>query len=155
MSQNVSSHRVWLSGIDPNDTDNLTFDWVKSLCFLDAWNLFYRSLGACNSSSLWKAITIIMSGTIAELQNGGMQVKAISTVVSGGARDVFGEDTATEDQTVTPWSRNVAWLVTLLTLSNPSYRSSKGITIVNLAMNSWAAFTKLSSAWISVHVAAD
>ena len=77
-----------------------------------------------------------MSGTIAELQNGGMQVKAISTVVSGGARDVFGEDTATEDQTVTPWSRNVAWLVTLLTLSNPSYRSSKGITIVNLAMNS-------------------
>ena len=38
-------------------------------------------------------------------QNGGHKI----STVSGGVRDVFGEDTATEDQTVTPWSRNVAW----------------------------------------------
>ncbi|KAH7299704.1 hypothetical protein KP509_24G025200 [Ceratopteris richardii] len=43
--------------------------------------------------------------------------------VSGGVRDVFGEDAATEDQLITPWSRNVACGMELL--RDPHY--NKGL----------------------------
>jgi hypothetical protein len=34
-------------------------------------------------------------------------------LVDGGVSDVYGESSATEDQSVTPWTRNVAWYASL------------------------------------------
>ncbi|KAH9603241.1 hypothetical protein KSS87_016761 [Heliosperma pusillum] len=43
-----------------------------------------------------------------EAKEGVIEVSDKSTVVSGGVEDVYGEDSATEDQIVTPWALSVA-----------------------------------------------
>ncbi|MCO5553289.1 hypothetical protein L7F22_006810 [Adiantum nelumboides] len=50
----------------------------------------------------------------------------LSHAVAGGVRDFYGEDTATEDQIVTPWSRNVACGLELL--RDPQYNKGLAFT---------------------------
>ncbi|GMP84832.1 hypothetical protein CsSME_00038204 [Camellia sinensis var. sinensis] len=54
---------------------------------------------------------------------GGAPVLDIGTksTVGGGGEDIYGEDRATEDQPVTPWTISVARFSSLFT---PSYSSS-------------------------------
>ncbi|KAK9142052.1 hypothetical protein Syun_011452 [Stephania yunnanensis] len=51
----------------------------------------------------------VMESTLKEIRNGGsvLDLDPKSTV-GGGVRDVYGEDRATEDQLVTPWTTSVA-----------------------------------------------
>lgn len=51
-----------------------------------------------------------METQLKELHTGGPDVEDLKkdTGVGGGVGDTFGEDTATEDQTLTPWVRIVA-----------------------------------------------
>ncbi|EEF46387.1 malic enzyme, putative [Ricinus communis] len=53
--------------------------------------------------------SIMMESTLQEMRDGAsvLDLDPKSTV-AGGVRDVYGEDTATEDQFVTPWSLSVA-----------------------------------------------
>lgn len=69
-----------------------------------------------------------MESQLKEMRNGGPTVldQDPSHTVGGGVRDVFGEDTATEDQTVTPWSRNVACGLELL--RDPQYNKGLAFT---------------------------
>lgn len=48
------------------------------------------------------------TATLKEMRDGYAEVVDPKSGVSGGVRDVYGEDTATEDQPVTPWSVSVA-----------------------------------------------
>ncbi|KAJ9190252.1 hypothetical protein P3X46_001476 [Hevea brasiliensis] len=53
--------------------------------------------------------SVLMESTLQEMRDGAsvLDLEPKSTV-AGGVRDVYGEDTATEDQLVTPWSLSVA-----------------------------------------------
>ncbi|KAH7301028.1 hypothetical protein KP509_23G008600 [Ceratopteris richardii] len=51
---------------------------------------------------------------------------SLSDAIGGGIRDVYGEDCATEDQLVTPWSRNVACGMELL--RDPQYNKGLAFT---------------------------
>ncbi|KAH9714133.1 NADP-dependent malic enzyme 4 [Citrus sinensis] len=48
------------------------------------------------------------TATLKEMRDGYAEVVDPKSGVSGGVQDVYGEDTATEDQPVTPWSVSVA-----------------------------------------------
>lgn len=53
--------------------------------------------------------TVLMETTLKEMRDGASVIDVDSkATVGGGVRDVYGEDTATEDQHVTPWSVSVA-----------------------------------------------
>lgn len=51
-----------------------------------------------------------MSSTLKEMKNGGDVSVTEDYVngVGGGVRDLYGEDSATEDQLITPWTFSVA-----------------------------------------------
>lgn len=51
--------------------------------------------------------SVVMESTLQEVKDESSVVELKSTV-HGGVQDVYGEDTATEDQFVTPWSVSVA-----------------------------------------------
>ena len=51
--------------------------------------------------------SVVMESTLQEVKTESEVVELKSTV-HGGVKDVYGEDTATEDQFVTPWSVSVA-----------------------------------------------
>lgn len=57
-----------------------------------------------------------MEAQLRDVRKGGPTIleKDPSHTVGGGVRDVYGEDSATEDQLITPWSRNVACGLELL-----------------------------------------
>lgn len=52
--------------------------------------------------------TVLVENSLKEMRDTAAPVIAEPTVVSGGVEDVYGEDSATEDQSVTPWSVSVA-----------------------------------------------
>uniref|UniRef100_A0A2P2MKM3 Malic enzyme n=1 Tax=Rhizophora mucronata TaxID=61149 RepID=A0A2P2MKM3_RHIMU len=53
--------------------------------------------------------SVVMESTLKEFRDGASVIDLDSTTaVAGGVHDVYGEDTATEDQFVTPWSISVA-----------------------------------------------
>lgn len=58
-------------------------------------------------------VTVLAESTLKEMRDAASPVIGESTV-SGGVEDVYGEDSATEDQAVTPWSVSVASGYTLL-----------------------------------------
>lgn len=53
--------------------------------------------------------SVLMESTLKEMRDGAsvLDLDPKSTV-AGGVHDVYGEDTATEDRLVTPWSVSVA-----------------------------------------------
>ncbi|ONI15756.1 hypothetical protein PRUPE_3G059400 [Prunus persica] len=57
--------------------------------------------------------SVVMESTLQEVKDESSVVELKSTV-HGGVQDVYGEDTATEDQFVTPWSVSVASGYTLI-----------------------------------------
>ncbi|TQE12205.1 hypothetical protein C1H46_002130 [Malus baccata] len=57
--------------------------------------------------------SVVMESTLQEVKTESEVVELKSTV-HGGVKDVYGEDTATEDQLVTPWSVSVASGYTLI-----------------------------------------
>ncbi|GAV61272.1 malic domain-containing protein/Malic_M domain-containing protein [Cephalotus follicularis] len=57
--------------------------------------------------------SVLMESTLKGMRD-GLEVVDPNSTVSGGVQDVYGEDTATEDQFVTPWSLSVASGYTLL-----------------------------------------
>lgn len=65
-----------------------------------------------------------MESQLKEMQNGGHVVD--KHAMGGGVRDVYGEDSATEDQSITPWSRNVACGLDLL--RDPQYNKGLAFT---------------------------
>lgn len=69
-----------------------------------------------------------MESQLKDIRNGGPSVldQDPSHTVGGGVRDVFGEDTATEDQLVTPWSRGIACGLELL--RDPQYNKGLAFT---------------------------
>lgn len=52
-------------------------------------------------------VTVLAESTLKEMRDAAAPVIGESTV-SGGVEDVYGEDSATEDQAITPWSVSVA-----------------------------------------------
>ena len=54
-------------------------------------------------------MTLLMENTLKEMRDGwaAVEVEPNSTI-GGGVEDVYGEDQATEDQPVTPWTVSVA-----------------------------------------------
>ncbi|OAY36607.1 NADP-dependent malic enzyme [Manihot esculenta] len=66
--------------------------------------------------------SVLMENTLQEIRDGA----AVLNTVAGGVRDVYGEDTATEDQFVTPWSLSVASGYSLL--RDPRYNKGLGFS---------------------------
>lgn len=64
---------------------------------------------AASSSNRDRNASVVMESTLQDMREGasvlGLDPKA---TVAGGVQDVYGEDAATEDQLVTPWSISVA-----------------------------------------------
>ncbi|KDP40863.1 hypothetical protein JCGZ_24862 [Jatropha curcas] len=54
--------------------------------------------------------SVVMESSLQEIRDGAsvLDFDSDKATVTGGVRDVYGEDTATEDQLVTPWSLSVA-----------------------------------------------
>ncbi|XP_059657143.1 NADP-dependent malic enzyme isoform X2 [Cornus florida] len=69
------------------------------------------SLNRCKFLSVEREITIVTESTLKEMRNGDL---VAANGVAGGVRDAYGEDSATEDQLVTPWTVSVASGYTLL-----------------------------------------
>ncbi|KAJ9692258.1 hypothetical protein PVL29_011364 [Vitis rotundifolia] len=68
-----------------------------------------------------------MESTLKELRDGNTVLEVDSkSAVSGGVRDVHGEDAATEDQIVTPWTISVASGYSLL--RNPHHNKGLAFT---------------------------
>ncbi|KAK2971132.1 hypothetical protein RJ640_008556 [Escallonia rubra] len=54
-------------------------------------------------------VTVLMESTLKEMREGASVVEKDSkSTVGGGVEDVYGEDSATEDYSITPWSVSVA-----------------------------------------------
>ena len=62
-----------------------------------------------NDRSGERNVTLLMENTLKEMRDGwaAVEVEPNSTI-GGGVEDVYGEDQATEDQPVTPWTVSVA-----------------------------------------------
>lgn len=72
-------------------------------------------------------VSAVMESTLKELRDGNTVLEVDSkSAVSGGARDVQGEDAATEDQIVTPWTITVASGYSLL--RNPHHNKGLAFT---------------------------
>ncbi|KAH0704714.1 hypothetical protein KY285_018992 [Solanum tuberosum] len=69
-------------------------------------------------------VSVLMENTLKEMkENSPVKEKDSKSTVTGGVGDVYGEDSATEDQTITPWNFSVASGYSLL--RNPHY--NKGL----------------------------
>lgn len=57
-----------------------------------------------------RSAAVLVENTLKEMREGSSVIADVESksVVGGGVQDVYGEDTATEDQFVTPWSVSVA-----------------------------------------------
>lgn len=53
-------------------------------------------------------VTVLAESTLKEMRDAAAAPVIGESTVSGGVEDVYGEDSATEDQAVTPWSVSVA-----------------------------------------------
>lgn len=54
-------------------------------------------------------VSVLVEDTIKEIRDASPVVEKDSkSNVSGGVADVYGEDTASEDQSITPWTVSVA-----------------------------------------------
>ncbi|NP_001268030.1 malic enzyme [Vitis vinifera] len=72
-------------------------------------------------------VSAVMESTLKELRDGNTVLEVDSkSAVSGGVRDVQGEDAATEDQIVTPWTITVASGYSLL--RNPHHNKGLAFT---------------------------
>lgn len=72
-------------------------------------------------------VSAVMESTLKELRDGNTVLEVDSkSAVSGGVRDVDGEDAATEDQIVTPWTITVASGYSLL--RNPHHNKGLAFT---------------------------
>ncbi|XP_034696112.1 NADP-dependent malic enzyme-like [Vitis riparia] len=72
-------------------------------------------------------VSAVMESTLKELRDGNTVLEVDSkSAVSGGARDVQGQDAATEDQIVTPWTITVASGYSLL--RNPHHNKGLAFT---------------------------
>ncbi|KAJ9692262.1 hypothetical protein PVL29_011364 [Vitis rotundifolia] len=72
-------------------------------------------------------VSAVMESTLKELRDGNTVLEVDSkSAVSGGVRDVHGEDAATEDQIVTPWTISVASGYSLL--RNPHHNKGLAFT---------------------------
>nr|XP_016511116.1 PREDICTED: NADP-dependent malic enzyme, chloroplastic-like [Nicotiana tabacum] len=68
--------------------------------------------------------SVLMENTLKEMKESAPVIEKDSkSAVSGGVGDVYGEDSATEDQTITPWTHSVASGYSLL--RDPNY--NKGL----------------------------
>ncbi|XP_050232552.1 NADP-dependent malic enzyme [Mercurialis annua] len=68
-----------------------------------------RVKAVLNPSRERNGSVVLESSTLQEIRDGGSVIEVeAKTTVAGGVHDVYGEDTATEDQFVTPWSLSVA-----------------------------------------------
>ncbi|PSR96142.1 NADP-dependent malic enzyme like [Actinidia chinensis var. chinensis] len=62
-----------------------------------------------NGRSGERNVTLLMENTLKEMRDGSASVEVEpKSTVGGGVEDVYGEDQATEDQPVTPWTVSVA-----------------------------------------------
>ncbi|GFZ08079.1 NADP-malic enzyme 4 [Actinidia rufa] len=62
-----------------------------------------------NGRSGERNVTLLMENTLKEMRDGSAAVEVEpKSTVGGGVEDVYGEDQATEDQPVTPWTVSVA-----------------------------------------------
>lgn len=55
-----------------------------------------------------RKLSALMEGTLKETRNGSLESVNSNFGVGGGVEDVYGEDRATEDQLVTPWTVSIA-----------------------------------------------
>ncbi|KAH7651322.1 malate dehydrogenase (oxaloacetate-decarboxylating)(NADP+) protein [Dioscorea alata] len=69
---------------------------------------------------------VVMESTLKGIREEGASVLDPKSTVGGGVEDVYGEDRATEEQFVTPWTLSVASGYTLL--RNPVYNKGLGFT---------------------------
>ncbi|XP_004235645.1 NADP-dependent malic enzyme, chloroplastic [Solanum lycopersicum] len=77
-----------------------------------------------NGRSADRNVSVLMENTLKEMKENAPVIDEDSeSTVTGGVGDVYGEDTATEDQTITPWNFSVASGYSLL--RNPHY--NKGL----------------------------
>ena len=54
-------------------------------------------------------VSVVMESTLKDLRDGNPVIEVDSkSAVSGGVKDTYGEDSATEEQLVTPWTLSVA-----------------------------------------------
>ncbi|PIA42739.1 hypothetical protein AQUCO_02000295v1 [Aquilegia coerulea] len=76
-----------------------------------------------------KKIGVVMESTFKEMNNGAASVLDMDgkTAVHGGVEDVYGEDHATEDQCVTPWTISVASGYSLL--RDPHHNKGLAFTV--------------------------
>ena len=67
--------------------------------------------GSCREEKAVTKLLSVMSSTLKEMRNGG-EVSVTQDYTNGhqggGVRDLYGEDSATEDQLITPWSFSVS-----------------------------------------------
>lgn len=62
-----------------------------------------------NSRSADRNVSVLMESTLTETREASSVVEVDQKcTVGGGVQDVYGEDSATEDQLLTPWSLSVA-----------------------------------------------
>lgn len=62
-----------------------------------------------NGRSADRNVSVLMENTLKEMKENAPVIDEDSeSTVTGGVGDVYGEDTATEDQTITPWNFSVA-----------------------------------------------
>lgn len=101
---------------------SLTKDYRSAFCFCNHlhWKLAlsvvgcqFRVYGVYHSKKLGyrrQRKISAMETQLKGLRNGAPDVPDLknSSTIGGGVGDTFGEDTATEDQTLTPWARIVA-----------------------------------------------
>lgn len=67
------------------------------------------SAASSNGRSGERNVTVLMESTLKEMREGAPVIDSDSkSTVGGGVEDVYGEDSATEDQFITPWSVSVA-----------------------------------------------
>lgn len=67
------------------------------------------ALGSNGKAGEANASSAVMESTLKELRDGNAVLDMDpKSAVSGGVRDVYGEDSATEEQLITPWTVSVA-----------------------------------------------
>lgn len=71
--------------------------------------MIVSALNSNNNRPGERNVTLVMETTVKEMRETPPVVEVVpKSTVGGGEEDVYGEDRATEDQPVTPWTVSVA-----------------------------------------------
>lgn len=72
--------------------------------------MIVSALSSNNNGPGERNVTLLMETTLKEMREASpvVAVEPKTTTVGGGVEDVYGEDRATEDQPITPWTVSVA-----------------------------------------------